>query len=283
MAGDREQDAQGLPDEGAPQGVDPTVPSVARMYDYYLGGKDNFHADRVAAEQIVAIARESGADVREMALANRGFLVRAVGHIARSGVRQFLDIGTGLPTQDNVHQVVQREAPGSKVVYVDNDPIVLVHAQALLADNPHTAVIEGDLHRPDAILKAAAAHLDLSQPVAIIVAAVFHFFPDDDEVAAIVATLREALVPGGHLVISHSYVEPEEGRADKMDEARGVYRRSGAGTIAWRDRETMRGYFAGLELLEPGIVPVQEWRDDDPYPAPGLAKGGVLAGVGRRL
>ncbi|MFG2077949.1 SAM-dependent methyltransferase [Nonomuraea maritima] len=271
-----------MTDELAPHGIDPTIPSVARMYDYYLGGKDNFPADREAAEAIIKLARESGSDVREMALANRGFLIRAVRQLAESGVRQFLDIGTGLPTQDNVHQVVQRVAPGSKVVYVDNDPIVLVHAQALLADNSDTVVIEGDLHNPAAVLKAAAPHLDFDQPVAIVVAAVFHFFPDDDEVSSIVATLRNALVPGGHLVITHSYVEPEAGEPDKMDEARGVYSRSASGSVAWRDRETVRGYFEGLELLEPGIVPAQDWRNDDPYPVPGLAIGGVLAGVGRK-
>ncbi|GAA3583059.1 SAM-dependent methyltransferase [Nonomuraea rosea] len=270
-----------MADEQAPQGVDPTIPSVARMYDYYLGGTDNFHADREAAEQIVRLARENGSDVREMALANRGFLIRAVQHIAESGVRQFLDVGAGLPTQDNVHQVAGRVAPGSEVVYVDNDPIVLAHARSLLAGDPLTHVAEGDLHRPDAILEAAAAHLDLGRPVAIIAAAVLHFFHDDAEVAAIVSTLRDALVPGGHLVISHSYIEPAAGQADKMDEARGVYQRSASGSIAWRDRETIAGYFTGLELLDPGVVPVQDWRNDDPYRPSGLAKGGVLAAVGR--
>ncbi|WP_043635152.1 SAM-dependent methyltransferase [Nonomuraea candida] len=270
-----------MADEHVPQGIDPTVPSVARMYDYYLGGKDNFRADREAAEQIVRIARESGSDVREIARANRGFLIRAVRHVAEAGVRQFLDIGTGLPTQDNVHQVVQRVAPESKVVYVDNDPIVLVHAQALLADNPGTFVVEGDLRRPGDILKAAAAHLDFDRPVAIVVAAVLHFVQDDDEVARIVSTLRDALAPGGYLALSHGYIEPEAGDPGRIDEARGVYRRSASGSIAWRDRETVRGYFDGLELLEPGIVPAQEWHNDDPYVPPELAKGGVLAGVGR--
>ncbi|MEV4805484.1 SAM-dependent methyltransferase [Nonomuraea sp. NPDC049421] len=270
-----------MTDEQAPPGIDPTVPSVARMYDYYLGGKDNFRADRDAAEQIVKLARDSGADVREMARANRGFLIRAVHHLAASGVRQFLDIGTGLPTQDNVHQVARRVAPDAKVVYVDNDPIVLTHAQALLAGSPGTYVLDGDVRRPADILRDAAAHLDFGRPVAIILAAVLHFLPDDDEVAAIVATLRNALVPGGHLVISHSYVEPDEGRPERMDEAQDVYRRSASGSIAWRDRDTVRGWFDGLELLEPGLVPVQHWRDDAPYPAPGLDKGGVLGAVGR--
>ncbi|AQZ62087.1 unnamed protein product [[Actinomadura] parvosata subsp. kistnae] len=270
-------------DENVPHGIDPTIPSVARMYDYYLGGKDNFAADREAAEQIIRLARDAGSNVREVALANRGFLVRAVRHVAEAGVRQFLDIGAGLPTQDNVHQVVQRTAPGSRVVYVDNDPIVLTHAQALLADNPDTFAVHGDLQRPADILQAAAAHLDFSRPVAIVLAAVLHFFNDDDEVTKIVTTLRDALVPGGYLILSHGYIEPDENDTDKIDEARGVYRRSASGSIAWRDRETVRGYFEGLELLEPGVVPAQDWRNDDPYLPPGLDKGGVLGAVGRRL
>ncbi|WP_084958924.1 SAM-dependent methyltransferase [Thermoactinospora rubra] len=264
-----------------PAGIDPTVPSVARMYDYYLGGKDHFPADREAAEQIIALAGELGADVREMALANRGFLIRAVEHLARSGVRQFLDIGTGLPTQDNVHQVAQRVAPGAKVVYVDNDPIVLAHARALLADNPDTVIIDGDLHDPAGILASAAEHLDFSRPVAVIVAAVFHFFPDDEEVARIVAALRKPLVSGGYLVVSHAYVEEDSTVPEKVEEARGVYRRTRSGAIAWRDRETVRGYFDGLELLEPGVVPVQDWRNDEPFTPPGLGMGGVLGGVAR--
>jgi SAM-dependent methyltransferase len=270
-----------MTDEQAPQGIDPTIPSVARMYDYYLGGKDNFRADREAAEQIVQLARDSGADVRATAQANRGFLIRAARYLAEAGVRQFLDIGTGLPTQDNVHQVVQRVAPDSKVVYVDNDPIVLVHAQALLADNPATFVIEGDLHRPEAVLAAAAAHLDFSRPVAIVMAAVLHFFHDDDEVNEIVATLRDSLAPGGYLVISHTYIESEAVVPHKLDQARDVYQRSASGSIAWRDRAAVEGFFKGLELLEPGVVPAQNWRNDDPYVAPGLARGGVLGAVGR--
>jgi O-methyltransferase involved in polyketide biosynthesis len=265
-----------------PGHIDPTVPSVARMYDYYLGGKDNFPADREAAEQVIQLGRQTGADIREVAMANRGFLIRAVRHLAEAGMRQFLDIGTGLPTQDNVHQVVQGVAPDSRVVYVDNDAIVLAHARALLADNPGTVIVNGDLRSPEAVLKAAAEHLDFSRPVALIVAAVFHFLRDDDEVAAIVEALRKPLVPGSHLVISHAYIEPGEGENNKVNEVRGIYRRSTSGAIAWRDRDTLARYFDGLELLEPGIVPAQRWRDeDDMFGWPGLAKGGVLAAVGR--
>jgi|SRR5690606_25096528 SAM-dependent methyltransferase len=265
-----------------PGQIDPNVPSVARMYDYYLGGKDNFPADREAAEQVIELARQTGSDIREVALANRGFLIRSVRHLAESGIRQFLDIGTGLPTQDNVHQVAQRIAPESKIVYVDNDPIVLVHARALLADNENTIIMDGDIARPGEILTAAAEHLDFSQPVAVVMAAILHFFHDDDQVAEIVKALRQPLVPGSHVVISHGYIEPGKGEDEKVDEVRGVYRRSTAGAVAWRSREEVEALMDGLDILPPGVVPVQKWRnEDDQYPWPGLAKGGVLGAVGR--
>ncbi|MCA2225165.1 SAM-dependent methyltransferase [Nonomuraea aurantiaca] len=267
--------------ERPPGKMDPTVPTVARMYDYFLGGKDNFPADREAAERVLELSREGGADVREVARANRGFLIRAVEAVARAGVRQFLDIGTGLPTQDNVHQVAHRIIPDAKVVYSDNDPIVLVHARALLADNPDTVIIDGDAHDPKGLLAAAAQHLDFSRPVAVLGVALFHFFGDDEEVAGIVRALREPLVPGSHLIISHAYVERGQSTLDRKIETEDVYRRTTSGALHWRDRDMVRGYFDGLELLEPGVVPVQDWRNDDPFIAPGLEKGGILGGVGR--
>ncbi|GAA5047741.1 SAM-dependent methyltransferase [Thermocatellispora tengchongensis] len=271
-------------EQDVPPGVDPTVPSVARMYDYYLGGKDNFAADREAAEKIIQIGMQTGGNIREMARANRGFLRRAVRHMAEAGVRQFLDIGTGLPTQDNVHQVVARVTPDARVVYVDNDPIVLVHARALLADTPDTIVIDGDVADPRGILEhpQVRAHLDFGKPVAILLAAILHFFHDDDQVAEIVSTFRSALVPGGYLLISHGYVEHELADPEKMEETREVYRGTSRGAIAWRDAEQVAGYFEGLRLLDPGVVPVQDWRNDDPYVPDGLSKGGVLGAVGRR-
>ncbi|HUR07231.1 MAG TPA: SAM-dependent methyltransferase [Nonomuraea sp.] len=271
-----------MPEDEQPAGkLDPTVPSVARMYDYFLGGKDNFSADREAAEHIVRISLETGSDIREIARANRGFLIRAVEEAAKAGVRQFLDIGTGLPTQNNVHQVAHRIIPDAKVVYTDNDPIVLVHARALLADNPGTVIVDGDTRDPKAILEAAAAHLDFSRPVAVLVVAVFHFLTDDEEVARIVRTLREPLVSGSYLIISHGYIEENEGIPERLAEAQDVYRRSSSGAMIWRDRDTVRGHFNGLELLEPGVVPAQNWRNDEQFIPPGLEKGGVLGAVGR--
>ncbi|MEV0308073.1 SAM-dependent methyltransferase [Nonomuraea fuscirosea] len=261
--------------------IDPNVPTVARMYDYFLGGKDNFPADREAAERIVQLSGKGGADVREMARANRGFLVRAVEAAARAGVRQFLDIGTGLPTQDNVHQVAHRIVPDARVVYSDNDPVVLVHARALLTGDPHTVIVEGDAHDPKGLLDAAARHLDFGEPVAVLAVALFHYLAGDDEVAGIVRTLREPLVPGSHLIISHAYVEEGQSSGERKAGTEEVYRRTTAGVLHWRDRDTVRAYFDGLELLEPGLVPVQDWRNDDPIVAPGLDKGGILGGVGR--
>ncbi len=265
-----------------PASIDPTVPSAARMYDYYLGGKDNFPADREAAEQVIAVGRQRGADVREGAVANRGFLVRGVRHLAEAGMRQFLDLGTGLPTQDNIHQVVQRVAPDARVVYSDNDPIVLAHARALLADNPSTIIVGADLREPEAVLKAAAGHLDLTRPVAVVMAAVLHFLDDDAEVTRIIETLRRSLAPGSHLMISYGYVEPGEAGEDLAGQVRDIYRRSTAGVFAWRGRAHLLSWFAGLDLLEPGVVPVQRWRnEDDPYDWPSLTHGGLLAGIAR--
>ncbi|GAA3620503.1 SAM-dependent methyltransferase [Nonomuraea rosea] len=261
--------------------IDPTVPAVARMYDYYLGGKDNFPADREAAEKILEMSAQGGADVREIARANRSFLVRAVEAVARAGVRQFLDIGTGLPTQDNVHQVAHRIVPDAKVVYSDNDPIVLVHARALLADNSDTVIIDGDAHDPKGLLAAAAQHLDFSQPVAVLAVALFHYFGGDDEVAGIVRALREPLAPGSHLIISHAYVEKGQSTRERKDGTEDIYRRTTSGVLHLRDADMVRTYFDGLELLEPGLVPVQNWRNDDPFIVPGMEKGGLLGGVGR--
>ena len=206
-----------------PEGIDLTKPSAARMYDYYLGGKDNFAADRATAEQ----AMQSWGAVRTAVRENRAFLGRAVRHlVSEAGIRQFLDIGTGLPSANNVHEVAQEVAPGCRVVYVDNDPIVLAHARVLLDSHPdgRTAYIDADLRDPAGILSdpVVSETLDLSQPVALMLVAILHFLTDEDDPAGIVAHLLDALPAGSYLVASH--VTPEhdpEGVGDRgMEQAR---------------------------------------------------------------
>ncbi|MFC4529657.1 SAM-dependent methyltransferase [Sphaerisporangium dianthi] len=260
--------------EKAPPGIDPTTPSVARMYDYYLGGKDNFAADRAAAEQIIELLPSA----RHVARENRAFLGRAVRHLAGLGIDQFIDIGAGLPTRENVHQVALAWAPRSRVVYVDNDPIVLVHARALLADNPQTTVIEGDLRDPKAIMEqpAVRAAIDFDRPFAVILCAIVHFIEDDDEAADIVAHLRGILPPGGALVLSHGF----RGRLEDptIAKAEAIYARTRRG-LKIRDRETIQGYFSGLEMVEPGLVHVGSWRPEHALTEDESAAGG-LGGVG---
>ncbi|WP_285776064.1 SAM-dependent methyltransferase [Microtetraspora sp. NBRC 13810] len=264
--------------EIAPAGIDPTVPSVARMYDYFLGGKDNFAADREAAVKMMSLVP----NIREVARDNRGFLGRAVRMLAEAGVRQFLDIGTGLPTQDNVHQVARRVAPEARTVYVDNDPIVLVHGQALLAGTPGTAVVQGDVRDPKGILDhpEVLAHLDFDQPVAVLLVAILHFVPDDAEALNIVAGLRERLAPGSHLVISHGYTGEIGGSTDQQ--VRALYNTTASGAVVPRGHDAILEYFDGLDLLEPGLVPVDAWRPAIASDAPiDLSRPTILGGVAR--
>ncbi|WP_308168108.1 SAM-dependent methyltransferase [Nonomuraea sp. NEAU-A123] len=239
-----------------PHGIPPTVPNVARMYDYYLGGKDNFAVDREAADKIISIVPS----VRSTTKANRAFLGKAVSLLARAGVRQFVDIGAGLPTQDNVHQVVQRVAADARTVYVDNDPVVLVHARALLEDNPETKVIGGDLRRPKELLADPdlREHIDFGRPVAVLMLAVLHFIPDHDEVDAIVETVRRALVPGSYLLLSHFYTPDDE--QDTVRAGAKAYSSTNAGSLTARSLTRINGYLSGLDLIEPGLVPVRTWR-----------------------
>ncbi|MEV0616606.1 SAM-dependent methyltransferase [Nonomuraea sp. NPDC050404] len=268
--------------EQAPAGIDPSVPSVARMYDYLLGGKDNFASDREAAAQIIKLSPNA----REVAQTNRAFLGRAVHAVAGTGIDQFLDIGTGLPTQENVHQVAARVSPGSRVVYVDYDPIVLVHARALLAETADTVVVAGDMREPKAILDHpdVTGHLDFGRPLAVILVAVLHFIPDDDQAQTIVRTIRESLPSGSHLIISH--VTAGELGDDVVGEGRDVYRKTSSGNVTPRTREQIARFFDGLEMMEPGLVSVTDWRPDTAPLDPALAGPGgadILCGVGRVL
>ncbi|MFP3967771.1 SAM-dependent methyltransferase [Actinomadura fulvescens] len=267
-----------MPASGPIDGVNVQVPNVARIYDYLLGGKDNYAADRDAAERLLAVAPETAATVRE----NRAFLRRAVRLLAAEGVRQFVDIGAGLPTQANVHEVAREIAPDTRVVYVDNDPVVVAHGRALLTDSPQVTVLEGDLRRPVDIFAdpALRALIDLDRPVAVLMLAVLHFVTDDQDPASIVRRVRELLPPGSALILSH--VTSEGNRAEAASTAKNVYDHATA-SIALRTRPEILAFFEGFELEEPGLVYAPEWRPDGTEPIASPPEASFLfAGVGRR-
>ncbi|MFD1934923.1 MULTISPECIES: SAM-dependent methyltransferase [Nonomuraea] len=264
-------------DEQVPSVIDPNTPSVARMYDYYLGGKDNFPSDREAAEKIIQLVP----NITQIARDNRDFLIRVVRVLAEAGVRQFIDIGTGLPTRQNVHEVALEAAPDSRIVYVDNDPIVLVHARALLAETPQTIVVRADLRDTASILDdpEVRAHIDFTQPVAVLLFAILHFVPDHRQSAEIVKGLCAPLVSGSHLALSHSYAGDLTSEAIRT--GRSVYRAATAGSITPRTTEQISVYFDGLEQLEPGVVPIDAWRPEWPDVQPDFDRPGLLGGVAR--
>jgi S-adenosyl methyltransferase len=250
-----------------PADLDTSVAHPARIYDYWLGGKDNFAADREAAEQAIA----ANPFVRPGVRANRGFLRRAVRYLGTdAGIRQFLDIGTGLPSANNTHEVAQAVAPDSRVVYVDNDPTVLVHARALLTGTQQgaTAYLDADLRDPDAILGEAAQTLDLSQPVAVLLLLILHLIPDASHPHDIMARLMDAMAPGSFLVITHpaSDIEPEA-MAEMARRLNARQRPDTRGKL--RGHDEVVSLFGGLELLEPGVVQPQHWRPDPGDVVPG--------------
>jgi hypothetical protein len=245
----------------APPGVDLTKPSVARVYDYLLGGKDNFAVDREVAEMSLRIMPDS----RKGPRANRAFLRRVVRHLtAEVGIRQFLDIGSGLPTQGNVHEIAQAVTPDARVVYVDNDPVVLAHARALLA-GPHTAVITADLRDPETILDHPTVRkvIDFSEPVGLLMFAILHHINDHEDPAGIMGTLRATMPSGSHLAISH-FQNPGDARPEDAELARlgeELFNKS-FGTGRWRTPAEINGYFGDWRLLVPGVVPMPEWRPE---------------------
>jgi S-adenosyl methyltransferase len=259
---------------------DTSVPHPARRYDYWLGGKDNFAADRESADAIAA----AYPGVRIAAVENRWFMHRVVRYLAEeAGIGQFLDIGTGIPTSPNVHEIAQAVDPGARIVYVDNDPIVLVHTRALLASTPQgrTAYIDADLREPDGILGDAELHgtLDLTQPVALMMVAILHFILDDRDPYGVVARLVEAMPPGSYLALSHVTYDflPASTIAElnAANAARNVEFRP-------RSREEFTRFFDGLELVPPGIVSVAEWRAEHaPQPRPSAETTGVYGALAR--
>ncbi|MET9734077.1 SAM-dependent methyltransferase [Streptomyces sp. NPDC006458] len=237
--------------------IDTTRPHPARVYDWYLGGKDNYPVDEELGRQIAAI--DDGAP--RAARANRWFMQRTTRHLAReTGIRQFLDIGTGIPTEPNLHQIAQRIAPGTRVVYVDNDPIVLAHASALLRSTPEgaTEYVQADARDPRSILERAGRVLDFDRPVAVSLIALLHFIADEDGAHDLVSTLVDALAPGSCLVLSAMTAdfEPENVRRGiDLYTAQGV-------TLVARSQAELGTFFAGLDLMDPGIVSVADWRTD---------------------
>lgn len=238
--------------------IDSTVPQSARVWNYWLGGLDNYAVDRQVGDEI----REANPHIAEIAVAQRAFLVRTVTYLTReAGIRQFLDVGTGLPTVNNTHEVAQSIAPESRIVYVDHDPLVLAHARALLVGTPEGATdyVDADLHDPDTILDQAARTLDLTRPTALMLLGITAHVTDDEQAYAIVRRLLEPLVPGSYLVLCDdtNVIHPEA-----MDEMIRQWNASGENPRVNRTPETIAGFFDGLELLEPGVVPVTRWRPD---------------------
>jgi SAM-dependent methyltransferase len=257
---------------------DPHTPNVARMYDYYLGGKDNFAADREAAEKALTFAPELRAGAAEV----RKFLTRAVRYVAGKGIRQFLDLGCGLPTQGNVHEIAQSVAPDARVVYVDNDAAVIAHARALLETNPLTKVVRADLREPAELLSRAEVRdtVDLTAPVAILAVAVLHLIPDDEEVLRIVEVLRAAMAPGSYFVLAHAVGDLQPEVTSKLATLYGQsVRTQGVGRANLRGKAEVARYLAGMELVEPGLVILSDWRpelgDQWPHATPIWAVGGV--------
>jgi trans-aconitate methyltransferase len=245
-----------------PAAIDTTVAHQARIYDYWLGGKDNFAVDREAAQQAIAAYPPILHGVR----AQRAFLVRAVRYLAaEAGIRQFLDIGTGIPTANNTHQVAQAAAPGARVVYVDNDPLVLAHARALLTSVPEdaTAYLDADARDPDKILAGAAGLLDFGQPVAVLLIGILQLIPAADNPNAIVARLVEAVPPGSWLAVYHPASDIDEQRV--AEAVRRVNART-AGATTLRTHAEIARFFDGLELLAPGLVQVQRWQPGSAAP-----------------
>ncbi|WP_030610950.1 SAM-dependent methyltransferase [Streptomyces fulvoviolaceus] len=264
-------------DSGAhPVQIDTSKPHPARMYDYFLGGKDNYEVDREAAERFIKAAPE----VRDGVRANRRFMHRAVRHVvAEGGIRQILDIGTGLPTEPNVHQIAHSVAPGTRVAYVDNDPIVSTHSMALMADDADTSVVLADLHDPRAVLDHPGVRevIDFDRPVAVLLVAVVHFLAEADDPYGIVATLRDALPAGSYLVLSHATGDVHE---DRREEAAAVYNKASAG-LHLRPHAQVLDLFGDFTLVDPGLVKVTDWRPDAPS-IPGAPPIGIYGGVARK-
>jgi len=261
----------------APAEVDLERPSAARVYDYYLGGFHNFPADREMAKEAIRMWPE----LPLMMQANRGFLRRAVRFAVGEGVTQFVDIGSGIPTVGNSHEIARQADPSSRVVYVDVDPVAVAHSRAILADDESTTVVQADFRDPDRILgdESLRALIDLDRPVAILLVALLHFVPDKDNPRELIARLRDAVAPGSFLVISHA---SQDGQPVLADSHQKLYART-ATPMSMRSQAEIEKFFDGFELVEPGVVPLQKWRPEAPSEDGADSKRMVgYAGVGMK-
>ncbi|MCP2335222.1 SAM-dependent methyltransferase [Actinomadura rupiterrae] len=260
-----------------PTGIDVSRPSPARIYDWFLGGKDNFAADREAGEAILKAAPHGIVACQE----NRAFLCRAVEYLTARGVTQFLDIGTGLPTQNNVHEVAQRHCPRARIVYVDNDPIVSVHARALLAETDNVALVKADLRDPELILRHWRLQelIDFAQPVAILLLAILHFIPDEDDPHVAVARLLAEAAPGSYLVVSHGTADAGARTARAVER---IYDERASASLHTRSAAEVNRFFDGTELVRPGLVFTSQWRPPCGALTVQPAEAGLYAGIGRK-
>ena len=263
-----------------PSEIDTSRPHAARVYDYYLGGKNHFAADRETAEKVLQAWPHARVSAREQ----RKFLGRAVRYLTEeAGIRQFLDIGAGLPTTDNVHEIAQQSAPAARVVYVDNDPLVLAHARALLTSNPEgrAGYVHADLREPASILgdRVTRDVIDFTKPVALVLVGVLHLLQDEDNPAAIIAALMDALPPGSYLAASHLTAEYDEAGLGAGER---TFRGAGMRGKLRDSADFARLAFTGLDLVPPGLVLVSEWRTDDAGPVPQAAEVSCFGAVARK-
>ena len=265
----------------APDNIDIETPSAARMYDYYLGGSHNFAADRALGEEVIRAFPDS----RELCQANRAFLHRALAALCELGVDQFLDLGSGIPTVSNVHEVVRELNPAARTVYVDSDAVAFAHGQALLVDVPEAVFVREDLRDPAAVLgnPAVTGLLDFDRPVAVLMFSVLHFVSDEDDPKGILAAYHDAVVPGSYLAITHGTADY---RPEEAEKARSVYSRS-SHPVTSRSRAAVLDLFGGCELLEPGLTDAILWRPDPQAPPDPLggdvARYSIYGAVGRKL
>jgi SAM-dependent methyltransferase len=257
--------------------LDPKVPNVARMYDYMLGGKENYASDRAAVEKLIELEPA----VPRFARLNREFLGRAVRFVASHGVSQFLDVGAGLPTQQSVHEVARAINPDARIAYVDNDPVVLAHSRALLGAVPNVAFVQGDIRDLAGILRSPEIRntLDIDRPIGVLLLAILHFIRDAEDPAAVVAAFRDALAPGSYLIMSHGTAHgalPDVVAASR--DARRVYDNATA-QITFREPAEVSRFLDGFSLVEPGLVHISQWRPPEPV---AYEFDGFLAAVGRK-